>query len=356
MRQKILPGILIIILPFSSIIVFAQNFPGTNWEYNLNPAKNGWDTTKLKSLKNFIIDSTQVTGMMIVHKGSVVFEYGDVIENSYIASCRKSILAMLFGKYVQSGKIDLAKTLNDLNIDDVRRLLPIEKTACIKDILQAKSGVFHPASYPGDYLKYAPERGSVRPGSYWLYSNWDFNVAGYIFEKETGSNIYKEVEKQLANPLKMQDWNLKLQKKEGDSTRSYFPAYPMYFSTRDMARIGLLMLNNGKWKKKQIISKDWVEEMVRPITTFTEVNKNIPAFRGSEYYFGYGLYWWLWQNTTDKRFEGGYSALGAVGQAISIFPSIDAVVVFKTKEVYERETPYPARFRLQSLAVQCYNK
>ena len=261
---------------------------------------------------------------------------------------------MLYGKFIASGQIDLKKNLFDLNIDDVGGLLPIEKEATIKDILEARSGVFHQASNSGDNLDVAPGRGSVKPGSFWLYSNWDFNVAGYIFEKETGKSIYSEIENQLSKPLKFQDWKLELQKKGGDLTRSKYPTYHMWFSTRDMARIGLLMLNKGRWMNKQIIEEKWVEEMTRPITSYVEVNKNIPNFRGANYSFGYGLYWWLWQNTTDNRFKNGYSALGAMGQSLSVFPSIDGVVVFKTKAVYDRVTTSKNRARLIQLAVQCY--
>ena len=345
---------IVIIFLFLQTKLIAQVFPQTNWNYNLQPEKNNWDTAKFKSMRNFVIDSTHVTGMMIIHKGLIVFEYGDVVENSYIASCRKSVLAMLYGKYIKNGTINLKKTLTDLKIDDIGGLLPIEKEATIKNILEARSGVFHQASYYGDNLDVAPKRGSIKPGSYWLYSNWDFNVAGYIFEKETGKSIYNEVEGELAKPLNMQDWKPELQKKDGDLTRSYYPAYPMWFSTRDMARIGLLMINKGKWMDKQIIDEKWVEEMTKPITSYKEVNKNIPDYRGTEYSFGYGLYWWLWQNTTDHRFTKGYSALGAMGQTISVFPSIDAVVVFKTKEIYDRGIPATLRARLLQLAVQCY--
>ena len=289
---------------------------------------------------------------MIVHQGKVVFTYGDVKENSYIASCRKSVLAMLYGKHVLSGKIKLGQTLDSLNIDDIGGLLPNEKKATIKDVLSARSGVFHAASNPGDYLEFAPTRGSVKPGQYWLYSNWDFNLAGFILEKQTGKTIYEDLERTLAIPLGMQDWDSSIQHKSGDTTRSIYPAYHMWFSTRDMARIGLLMLNNGRWNNRQIIDSTWVQEMIRPRTDFSEVNKNTPAYRGSNFYFGYGYFWWLWQNLSDRRFQGGYSALGALGQTISVFPAVQTVIVYKTKDNYERETSFPARFRLLKLAVE----
>lgn len=63
---------------------------------------------------------------MIVVGGKVLYEYGDIEELSYIASCRKSVLAMLYGKYVDNKKINLDLTLSELNIDDNLGLFPIE--------------------------------------------------------------------------------------------------------------------------------------------------------------------------------------------------------------------------------------
>ena len=345
-----------LLLAFAVSGLGAQEYPtGKEWEFAEHPLQEGWDKSKLDYLHKFIRDSTQMTSFMVVQHGKIVFDYGDLEENSYIASCRKSILAMLYGEHIRSGEISLEETLRNLGIDDVGGLLPEEKEATVKDIISARSGVFHEASYPGDYLEFAPKRGSVKHGQYWLYSNWDFNVAGYIFEKETHKNIYDEVERILARPLHMQDWDRSLQHKDGDTLESVYTAYPMWFSARDMARIGVLMLNRGKWQNEQVIPEDWVDEMLKPRTDWTEVNKNIPAYRGSDYYFGYGYLWWLWQNVSDKRFAGGYSALGSMGQSISVFPAIGAVVVYKTKDTYERDTPYPARFRVLRLAVQAYN-
>ena len=96
----------------------------------------------------------------------------------------------------------------------------------LRDLISARSGVFLKGSNGGDLIEYAQERGSVSPGDYWLYSNWDFNVAGYIFEKEIGKNIYDDVEQQLALPLDMQDWNRSLQTKRGDLSISKYPRIP----------------------------------------------------------------------------------------------------------------------------------
>ncbi len=316
--------------------IIAQVFPGQSWSYNEDPESDGWNLNEMDEFKQYISDSTYITGFLIIHKGQIVFEYGNIEENSYIASCRKSVLSILYGKHVENGDINLDETLNELGIQDVKELLPIEKKATIKDLISARSGIYLTGSNGGDFRDYAPERGTKEPGSYWLYSNYDFNLAGYIFEKETGKNIYDDLEDQLAIPLGMQDWDRSLQRKYGDSRISLFPAYHMWFSTRDMARIGLLMLNRGKWNKKQIISERWVKEMLKQRTTSKEMIENVPILKNQMRQYAYGYMWWLYENSSDKRLKNAYSALGAMGQSISVFPEIDVVIAYKTNSVYRK--------------------
>ena len=232
---------------FFPLVVSCQtaSYPDSGWPVMNDPSAQGWNVPKLNELRKFITDSSSTTGMMVIQNGKALFQYGNLEELSYLASCRKSVLAMLYGPFVKNGKVDLSKTIEQLGLDDIGGLLPMEKKATIKDLLTARSGVYHPASNPGDATDMAPKRGIVQPGSFWLYNNWDFNIAGYILEKETNKNIYELVDSILAKPLHMQDWKKEAQRKSGDMTRSNYPAYHMWFSTGDMARIGYLMLRKG---------------------------------------------------------------------------------------------------------------
>jgi len=315
---------------------FSQNFPDTEWEKNEYPELSGWDKEKLGAIREYVVDSTATTGMLLIHNGKIVFEYGDLTENSYIASCRKSILAMLYGKHVKNGTIDLDISLEDLRIPETELLTGIEKKATIKDIISSRSGVFLPAANGGDLQNLAPERGSVNPGEFWLYNNWDFNMAGYIFEKETGKNIYDDIQTQFAIPLQMQDWNRSLQEKGENPVVTEISAYHMWFSTRDMARLGLLMLNNGKWNDTQVIEKDWVSEMTTPKTSFEEIDKIAPFYREGGALYSYGYMWWLWEDPDNNMLKGAYSAQGAWGQNITVFPEMKTVLVIKTNDLYER--------------------
>jgi CubicO group peptidase (beta-lactamase class C family) len=100
---------------------------------------------------------------MVVREGKIVYTYGNIEQISYLASARKSLLSMLYGKYVKSGVIDLDKTLGELGITEKQPLLDIEKTAKIRDILTSSSGVYWPAGSPGGDEN-TPPRGSKTPG------------------------------------------------------------------------------------------------------------------------------------------------------------------------------------------------
>ena len=114
--------------------------------------------------------------MMVVVSGKVAYSYGDVGQVSYLASARKSILSMLYGKYVANGTIDLERTLGELCIEEDSGLLPIEKAARVRDLLISGSGVYHPAGSPGGDESNVLPRGSHQSGKYFLYS---FIVGSY---------------------------------------------------------------------------------------------------------------------------------------------------------------------------------
>jgi len=153
----------------------------------------------------------------------------------------------------------------------------------------------------------------------------------------------------------MQDWDRSLQTKSGDYEVSKFPAYHMWFSTRDMARIGLLMLRNGKWKDKQLISKKWVNEITKQRTSYAEAQKNVPVLKKDGLDLGYGYMWWLIENSYNPKLKNAFSAQGAFGQNITIYPEIDVVLAFKTKTEYRRGNSIQTQMKIVQKAVDMYD-
>ena len=301
-------------------------FPATNWERIADPSSAGYCSDRLAAV-TARASQLATTGMMAIVGGRSLYEYGDIQRVSYLASVRKSILAMLFGNYVASGRIRLDRTLADLKIDDLGGLLPSEREATVADLLAARSGVYHEASNPGDNLADAPPRGSQKHGTYFLYSNWDFNALGTIFEQETGQSIYDALERDLARPIGMQDFDRASHRRTGDATKSIHLAYHMNLSTRDMARVGYVMLRNGEWGGRPLVPREWARRIASPVTRVTEMNP--PSNRKGP--FGYGYLWWIWDGPAAAGpFEGAYTGIGAIGQYITVLPRIDMVIAHKT--------------------------
>jgi CubicO group peptidase (beta-lactamase class C family) len=231
---------------------------------------------------------------------------------------------MLYGPWVADGTIRLDETLAQLGIDDLQPLTAAEKRATVRDLLMTSSGVYHPASNPGDNLGDAPPRGSQEPGAYFLYSNWDFNALGTIFEQKTRRNIYDALQDQLARPIGMEDWDRARQRKSGDTRRSRHQAYHMDLTTRDMARVGYLMLRQGRWNGAVVVPEAWVRESTSPLVPSSRMNPaTARALR-----LGYGYLWWIHEEPATVL-EGGYSARGAVGQYITVLPKLDMVIAHK---------------------------
>ena len=328
----------------------AAVYPGAEWLRVSSPEAAGWSTAGLDSVRT-VLSNAATTSLMAVAGGRVIFEYGNLDTLSYLASVRKSILAMLFGNYVASGKVNLDRTLAELNFDDVGGLLPSEREATIRDLLTARSGVYHAASNAGDDLASAPSRGSRPHGTYQLYSNWDFNAVGAIFEQETGRDIYDALGTDLAIPIGMQDWERDAQRKGGDTTRSRYLAYHMNLSTRDMARIGYLMLREGSWAGRQLVPRDWVHEITRAVTPVHEMNPE--RYRDGP--FGYGYLWWIWDGRWNTGpYKDGYSGLGAIGQHITVLPELDLVVAHKTAPRRGQRVSHDQYLEILDLIVQAH--
>lgn len=93
----------------------------------------------------------------------------------------------------------------------------------------------------------------------------------------------------------------------------------IFISTEDMARFGLLFMNNGKWNKEQLISKEWIQKATTP----SKPNNN------------YGYMWWL-NREGDRQWKGVseniFYAAGFGGNFIAIDPDNDLVIVTRWLE------------------------
>jgi CubicO group peptidase (beta-lactamase class C family) len=315
-------------VPFAPVDVV----PGSDWHLE-SPESVGYSSQRLEILRSWLA-TDETSSMMILAHGHPIFAYGNISHSSHVYSVRKSILGMLYGNYVASCKLDLDKTIKQLGITDKQPLLPIEETATLRELLQSRSGVYHPSGSSGQ-ADYMPKRGSHRPGTFQVYNNWDFNAAGVAFEKFAGQSIYQALQTDLAVPIGMQDYRPSEQKKEF-LPESSLGEYAMSLSTRDMARLGLLMLDKGRWNGKQLIPSDWIHTITATVTPSRDIHPDIFRNAFDPARWGYGYLWWVWDYNAppnirdgdyDGYFEGAYSAMGTGGNYITVLPAFSLVVV-----------------------------
>lgn len=299
-------------------------YPGPSWAAAPEAQQSTACHRELEAVDRYV-RSLDTTALMAVQDGRVLLSRGPVETVSIVFSVRKSVLSMMYGRYVADGTIDLDRTLADLGISDVGGLLPVEREARLRDLLTARSGVYHPAANGGDDAGAAPTRGSQRPGSYFLYNNWDFNVAGTAFERLTGRGIYEAFADDLASPLQLEDFDVTRHARLGNTQRSEHLAYPFYLSTRDMARLGYLMLRHGNWRGQQLVPVEWIQQITSQVTPAAQMHPPDTARRG----FDYGYLWWLLEEPSDSPLRGGYMAWGVHGQYILVVPSRDLVIAHK---------------------------
>ncbi|GEP58309.1 serine hydrolase domain-containing protein [Reyranella soli] len=295
-----------------------DRFPGAAWE-RVDPETTGWSRDKLAKAEQWSQHIGSIA-VMVVHRGAVVAEWGDTSATTPLASVRKSLLSALIGIAVERGEIRLWQPIGGLGIDDNEPSLTAEeKSATVRDLLMARSGIYHATLYETAAMAaQRPRRYSHKPGSFWYYNNWDFNALGTIYEHAVRSSIFDAFEREIARPIGMQDYR----PSDGEyftGASSVHPAYPIKMSARDLARFALLYLHKGRWQDRQVVPAQWVEESTQP-------------YSRSEYGPGYGYLWWT--GPFDGGFapsveppQGTFFAQGAGGQYAFVIPGYDLVVV-----------------------------
>jgi CubicO group peptidase (beta-lactamase class C family) len=328
-RRVIGSSILMVLIKWVIPLVFGADrvWPSTSWAKAEDPAAIGWSAEKLGKAEEYT-QAYAPTAVIIVQDGRVIASSGDVSHKVNVRSVRKSLLSALYGVGVANGRIGLDRTIGELDTDDrAPSLSDTEKQATIRDLLMARSGIYHPAAYEGSDAKTRrPQRNSHNPGSFWYYNNWDFNTLGFIYEKLVGESVFQGFEVRIAQPIGMEDSTAGDGKFVFESSSDY-PAYTMRLSARDLARFGWLFLNRGVWSGAQVIPADWVDESTKPWS------------RG-DWGFDYGYLWVLPADAVGEQVSlaGTYMALGYGGQGLAVVPNLRLIVaqLVDVKEGQER--------------------
>jgi CubicO group peptidase (beta-lactamase class C family) len=159
-----------------------------------------------------------------------------------------------------------------------------------------------------DPVRYALERPVVAaPGTKFAYSSGVSIVLGEIIYKVSGLRADKFAERHLFAPLGISEYSWLRYPNGVVQTGGGLSLRP-----RDMAKIGYLVLQGGRWQEKQIVSERWLEESLK---------QHAPDA-------AYGYQWWLGQLQAGDRKVAVGGAQGRGGQFILVMPSVQMAAVF----------------------------
>lgn len=285
-----------------------------------------------KSLMN-AIDYFQTDGMVILHKGDLIYEnyWNDNKEDTrhIIWSVSKSFLSALIGIAVEEGLIEsiedpITKYLKDF-------IGTGYEGVSIKNLLQMSSGIGFNEDY-GDpdsdinrygrvtatgtsQREFAKTLQNARtPGTYNHYVSLDSQMLGMLVAEVSGVSIKEYLHDKIWNQIGMQDDAFYLT----DHQDIEMSLGGLNATVRDLAKFGQLYLNKGSWKGKQIVPEQWVADSTIPD------GKHVQPFAGedlSSSNWGYGYQWWVpGPVVTD------YTAHGVYNQFVYVDPKTEIVI------------------------------
>jgi len=287
---------------------------GDSWD-TVSPDSMKWNTENLRQLLEFL-GSSNTYGFIILKKGRIATEHYWNDWNQHtshpIASAGKSITSVLIGLAQQQGLLTVREpTSAYLGNRWTSMAERKEKMIQLRHHLSMTTGLDESDDQctSSSCLKYKADAGQR-----WVYHNGPYNLLHKVLEKVSGQTIDEFTKTMLAVKIGMRNWS--------------WTDHTLDLSTRDMARFGLLIENEGVWNGENVIvDKAYFQAMVTSSNPFNKA---------------YGYLWWLngksgYMIPGENDVKEGklvkhapadmFAAMGKGDIKIYVVPSLDIVVV-----------------------------
>lgn len=231
----------------------------------------------------------------------------------------KSITGMAIGMLIEEEKLKLDENIYDIFPDHINAFSKIFRPVItVENLLTMTSGITFNESgivsgndWLGSFLN-ASVNG--KPGTEFQYNSLNTYVLSAIVTKRTGETLTEYLTPRLFGPLGI--------------TKYYWETCPkgitkggwgLFLCAEDMAKLGQLYLQRGKWNGQQLVSEYWIE-----ISTA----RHLKTQNGT---YGYGYQLWMEQR------PGSFEYNGMLGQNVIIYPDMDMVLVTNAgnKEMFQ---------------------
>ena len=350
-----------------------DHWPTDNW-HRLSPAAAGMEPAAVTALERYAFPPNRndesrlgirTDGLLVVRNGAIVYEryaggYGP--DTPHLTwSVTKSFVQTLYGAAIQRGLISVDAldaplppgTLGraDWGGMTIRHLLWMASGLAFNETYEdsplnssVMAMLYGPGS--GDMAGYAAaqpwrEPGTVcpnvGPGACFYYSSGDSNILMALLRDriEPAQDYESFPWDGLFDVIGMDSVVF-----ETDGAGTFVGSSYVYATPRDLARWGLLYLNDGRWDDRQVLPTGWADQAATPNPAFVATCG--PAVVGQPDRCiadpRYGMHWWTNRPVVDGDVDGRqpfwpelpadlYFALGHWGQKVYVLPSLDLVIV-----------------------------
>jgi CubicO group peptidase (beta-lactamase class C family) len=319
------------------IFLFFIIFSCHNESDNIEIANYPWEniTFSEANVDEIKIRSALIKGESLNFLYSIlIIRYGKIIAEKYynghkeslpcnIKSVSKSFLSTAIGTAIEKNIISLDEKLTDivtdynLSINDERFFdITLNHLIMMKSGLDKDINIYSSVYNSNNWLSTIFRMNLIKnPGEKFIYSTPGTHLISSMLSKASGKNSFEYVTENLLSKMKVE-----LNYWERDPQGIYFGGNSMYFTTRNMAVLGLVYLNNGLLNGHQIVPEYWIKISINDHTGGIGdwgVIKNM----------GYGYLWWLGEINNHKIF----TAIGHGGQFILCVPELSLIVATNAK-------------------------
>jgi len=246
-------------------------------------------------------------------------------------SVSKTVTSAIIGIAITRGDFKAPLTTPVLHYFDATKVKNVDarkRRTTLRDLLTMTSGLDWNEDVPyddpnnsvdlmeatDDWVHFVIDRPmKTEPGKVYAYSSGVTELLAHIFKRETGVDIEHYAHDHLFSPLGITHYHWKRTPLGVVETEG-----GLYLRAEDLAKIGLLYLNDGLWKGQRLLASDWIKESLTPRIEVDEDYQH-------DYQWQYGYQWWLLPHGQPSRLA--WAARGMGGQRLLVFPEDQLIVV-----------------------------
>lgn len=306
------------------------------WEVS-SPQAEGLDSNALAQALDSAGRLAFLHSILIIRHGRLAAEeYFQGFPSDYghnVKSVSKSFLSALVGIALEKGYLksldrkvlDYFPELNTADLD------PRKQQITLRHLLTMRAGydternnysqIFSTSNWVETILNFPL---TYDPGEQFSYNTCQTHLLSAILMRATGMSTREFAERYLFEPL-----NISIRSWAVDVQGYHFGGNNMYFTARDMAKLGYLYLKRGKVRGRRIVPSDWVKASLK-----NRISSASTSWWGLLNDVNYGYLWWLGE-------LGGYEcflAVGHGGQFVITIPGLDMIVVTTSEPVVGWDT------------------